>query len=52
MTKELDIPKDVMDEAKKAGVKHVIYSSLANVKPISGGKYIADHFTLKAEAFD
>ena len=52
MTKERDITKAVMDQAKKAGVKHVVYSSLANVKQISGGKYKAVQFTLKAEAFD
>lgn len=52
MTKEGELTKAIMDEAKKAGVKHVIYSSLANVGSVSGGSITVPHFTMKAEAFD
>ena len=41
-----------MNEAKKAGVKHVIYSKLANVKEATNGELNVPHFTQKAEAFD
>jgi len=52
MTKEGKLTKQVMDVAKKAGVRQVIFSSLANVGKVSDGKIDVPHFTLKAEAWD
>jgi uncharacterized protein YbjT (DUF2867 family) len=46
---EKDIGIKLVDAAQKAGVKHLIWSSLANVTKISGGKYRVPHFTAKAE---
>ena len=51
-TKEGKLTEAIFEEAKKAGVKHVIYSSLANVKKVSGGEISVPHFTLKGEAWD
>ncbi|KAL7560007.1 hypothetical protein ACA910_013500 [Epithemia clementina (nom. ined.)] len=52
LTKEGTLTREIFDEAKNAGVKHVIYSGLANVAKISRGKLNVPHFTLKAEAWD
>ena len=46
------LTKAIFEEAKKAGVQHVIYSSLANVKKMSGGDIAVPHFTLKGEAWE
>lgn len=50
--KEGELTNAIFDEAKKAGVKHVIFSSLANVDKVSGGNIDVPHFTLKAEAWE
>lgn len=52
LTREGELTRAIFDEAKKAGVKHVIYSSLANVSEASGGKITVPHFTLKAQAWE
>lgn len=52
MTKEGELTKQIMDVAKKAGVRQVIFSSLANVGKVSGGEITVPHFTLKAEAYE
>ena len=49
---EGELTKAIFDEAKKAGVPHVIYSSLANVNKVSGGDITVPHFTLKGEAWE
>ncbi|KAL7558278.1 hypothetical protein ACA910_002513 [Epithemia clementina (nom. ined.)] len=51
-TKEGTLTKEIFEQAKMAGVKHVIYSGLANVDKHSGGELKVPHFTLKAEAWD
>ncbi|CAB9500013.1 NmrA-like family domain-containing protein 1 [Seminavis robusta] len=51
-TKEGKLTNEIFHEAKKAGVKHVIFSSLANVGKVSGGEITVPHFTLKAEAWE
>ena len=50
--KEGEITNAIFDQAKKAGVKHVIFSSLANVDKISDGKINVPHFSLKAESWE
>lgn len=52
MTQEGELSRKIFDQAKEAGVKHVIFSSLANVGEVSGGEITVPHFTLKAEAWD
>lgn len=52
LTKEGELTREIFDEARKAGIKHVIYSSLADVGKISDGKLTVPHFTLKAEAWE
>lgn len=52
MTNEGELTKEIMQVAKDAGVKHVIFSSLANVGQVSKGNITVPHFTLKAEAYE
>lgn len=52
MIQEGELTKEIMGVAKKAGVKHIIFSSLANVAKASSGKISVPHFTLKAQAYD
>jgi len=52
MLKELELTKQILDVAKQAGVKHVVYSSLADVEQVSGGKLDVPHFTMKAKALE
>jgi len=49
---ELTLGKKMVDAARDAGVKHVIWSTLPNVAKISGGKYNLPPFTEKAEVED
>ena len=51
-TKEGELTRAIFEEAKKAGIQHVIYSSLANVKKVTGGDITVPHFTLKGEAWE
>lgn len=51
LTREGDLTKDILRVAKDSGVKHIIYSSLANVDAITGGQINVPHFSLKAEAW-
>lgn len=52
MMQEGELTKQILDVAKKAGVKHVLYSSLADVEAVSGGKLNVPHFTMKAKALE
>lgn len=52
MLKEEDLSKKILDVAKKSGVKHILYASLANVEQVSGGKLEVPHFTMKAKVFE
>lgn len=52
LTREGTLTKEILRVAKRAGVKHVIYSSLANAEQVSGGTIEVPHFTLKAQAYD
>jgi uncharacterized protein YbjT (DUF2867 family) len=49
MHKEYDLGKKLVDGAKAAGVKHVLWSGLDNVEKVSNGKYDVPHFTDKAK---
>lgn len=44
--------KAVVEAAKRAGVKHFVWSTLPNVEKISGGKFDVAHFTGKAKLDD
>ncbi|ORZ40165.1 NmrA-like domain-containing protein, partial [Catenaria anguillulae PL171] len=44
---ELHQGKAMADAAKNSGVKHIIWSSLANSEAVSGGKINSHHFTNK-----
>lgn len=48
-THEFELGKQLADAAVKAGVNHIVFSSLENVDKISGGKLFAPHFTDKAK---
>lgn len=50
--KESKLTNEIFDQAKKAGVKHIIFSSLANVDKVSGGNIQVPHFTLKAQSWE
>lgn len=52
MGKEVQLGKIMADAAKEAGVKHFVFSDLANVAKESKGKYHVPHFTDKCEAAD
>ncbi|WP_353719013.1 NmrA/HSCARG family protein [Dyadobacter sp. 676] len=45
---ELELGKQLADAAVRAGVRHIVFSSLEDVDKISGGKIFAPHFTDKA----
>lgn len=47
-THEFDIGKDLADAAVKAGVQHVVFSTLENVDKITKGTKFAPHFTDKS----
>lgn len=48
-THEFELGKQLADAAVKAGVRHLIFSSLENVDRITGGEKFAPHFTDKAQ---
>lgn len=50
--KEGELTNAIFDQAYKSGVKHVIFSSLANVDKVSSGKIHVPHFSLKAESWE
>ena len=50
--KERELTNAIFDQAKATGVKHVIFSSLANVDKISSGQIKVPHFSLKADAWE
>ena len=50
--KESKITNEIFDQAKKAGVKQVVFSSLANVGKVSDGEIDVPHFTLKAQSWE
>ncbi|KAL3909526.1 MAG: hypothetical protein SGILL_008053 [Bacillariaceae sp.] len=52
MTEEEKLTQQIFDVAKESGVNHVVFSSLANVGKVSGGKINVPHFTLKAKAME
>jgi len=47
--RELELGKKLVDIIAKAGVKHIIFSSLPNVEKESNGKWKCPHFTSKAK---
>jgi len=52
MKNEEESGEKLVEAARKAGVKEVVWSTLTNVKKISNGKYNVPHFTAKAEVED
>jgi len=52
LVKEGELTKEIMKVAKDSGVRHVIFSSLANVEKVSDQSIDVPHFTLKAKAFE
>jgi uncharacterized protein YbjT (DUF2867 family) len=52
MMNEAELTKQILDVAKQAGVKHVLYASLADAEQVSGGKLKVPHFTMMARAFE
>lgn len=48
-THEMELGKQLADAAVKAGVRHIIFSSLEDVDKITEGKKFAPHFTDKAK---
>lgn len=46
---EVSQGKLVADVTKRLGVKHVVFSSLENVKRLTGGKLVVEHFDRKGE---
>lgn len=51
-TSEFPLGCEMVDAAVEAGVKHIVFSTLANVEKITGGKKWAPHFTDKANIAD
>jgi len=47
--REFEIGRKLVDAARKAGVKHLIWSTLPNVEKMSQGKYKVQHFTDKGK---
>jgi uncharacterized protein YbjT (DUF2867 family) len=45
---DVEQSKQLLEFARKAGVRHVVLSSLDDAKGLSGGKYPAPHFDAKA----
>ena len=51
-SRECELGCRLADAAVRAGVKHIVFSTLENVDEISGGKLFAPHFTDKARIAD
>ncbi|MEH6309144.1 NmrA/HSCARG family protein [Olivibacter sp. CPCC 100613] len=51
-THEMELGRQLADAAVKAGVRHIVFSSLENVDKITDGKLYAPHFTDKARIKD
>jgi len=49
MQNEEESGEKLIEAARLAGVKEIVWSTLTNVKKISNGKYTVPHFTSKAE---
>ncbi|MEH6469951.1 MAG: NmrA/HSCARG family protein [Halopseudomonas sp.] len=47
-TDEIDQAKNAINAAKAAGVEHIVWSTLPDVKGISSGRYDVPHFTDKS----
>ncbi len=47
-TDELDQARNAISAAKEAGVEHIVWSTLPDVKGISNGQYDVPHFTNKS----
>jgi uncharacterized protein YbjT (DUF2867 family) len=52
MSNEVETGKAIAEAAKEAGVKQVVWSTLANVEQESKGKWSVPHFTGKAQVAD
>ena len=51
-SREFELGCRLADAAVRAGVEHIVFSTLENVDEISGGKLFAPHFTDKARIAD
>lgn len=47
--RELRLGKAAVQAARRAGVEHLVWSTLPDVESISGGEFVVPHFTQKAK---